>query len=115
MDNSNILRVSNYGNVTGVTVNFENIEWTYENGLTFDDWRWAGLVIYQPASTDTGLSSDLTAMKTWKFNFNNCKYNGVKVTANNFGEHSQVFYMYNVGNDRSIIDPVENGFVITFE
>lgn len=115
VDNSNVLRVSNYGNVTGVTVNFENIEWTYENGLSFDDWRWAGLVIYQPASTDVGLSGDLTAMKTWKFNFKNCKYNGVKVTANNFGEHSQVFYMYNVGNDRSIIDPVENGLVITFE
>lgn len=115
VDNSNVLRVSNYGNVTGVTINFENIEWTYENGLSFDDWRWAGLVIYQPASADVGLSGDLTAMKTWKFNFKNCKYNGVKVTANNFGEHSQVFYMYNVGNDRSIIDPVENGLVITFE
>lgn len=41
VDNSNVLRVSNTANATGVTVNFENVEWTYENGLTFNDWRWA--------------------------------------------------------------------------
>ena len=115
VDNSNALRVSNYANATGVTVNFENIDWTYENGLTKDDWRWAGLVIYQPASGDNGLNGDLTAMKTWKFNFKNCKYNGVKVTANNFGNHNQVFYLYNVGNDRSIKDSVAEGFDVTFE
>ena len=115
VDNSNVLRVSNYANATGVTVNFENIDWTYENTLTQDDWRWAGLVIYQPASADEGLSGDLTAMKTWKFKFKNCKYNGVKVTANNFGEHNQVFYLYNVGNDRSIKDAVAEGMDVTFE
>lgn len=114
VDNSNILRVSNYANSTGVTVNFENIEWTYENGLTKNDWRWAGLVIYQPAGGDAGISSDLTAMKTWKFNFKNCKYNGVKVTANNFGEKNQVFYMYNVGDTRAITDPVANGLTLNF-
>ena len=115
VDNSNILRVSNYANATGVTVNFENIEWTYENTLTQNDWRWAGLVIYQPASNDAGLSGDLTAMKTWKFNFKNCKYNGVKVTVNNFGNHNQVFYLYNVGGDRSIKDAVAEGMNVSFE
>ena len=114
VDNSNILRLANYGNATGVTVNFENVEWTYENSLTTNDWRCAGLIIYQPAGTDSGLSGDLTAMKTWKFNFKNCKYNGVKVTANNFGEHNQVFYLYNVGNDRSIKDAVAEGMDVTF-
>jgi hypothetical protein len=114
-ENSNILRVSNYANATNVTVNFENVDWTYENGLTKDNWRWAGLVIYQPAGGDAGLSGNLDAMKTWKFNFINCKYNGVKVTANNFGEHNQVFYMYNVGGDGSIKDPVENGLILSFE
>lgn len=114
VDNSNVLRVSNTANATGVTVNFENIEWTYENGLSFDDWRWAGLIIYQPYSTDSGLSGDLTAMRTWKFNFKNCKYNGVKVNANNFGEHNQVFYMYCVGTSGSIKDPAENGLVLEF-
>lgn len=115
VDNSNVLRVANYGNATGVTVVFENIEWTYENGLTENDWRWAGLVIYQPASGDAGLSGDLTAMKKWTFKFKNCKYNGKKVTANNFGQHNQVFFLYNVGNDRSIKDAVAEGINVSFE
>lgn len=114
VDNSNVLRVSNTANATGVTINFENIDWTYENGKTTKDWRWAGLIIYQPYSTDSGLSNDLTAMKTWKFNFKNCKYNGTKVAGNNFGQHNQVFYLYNVGNDGSIKDASTNGFTLNF-
>lgn len=114
VDNSNVLRISNTSNATGVTVNFENIEWNYENGLSFNDWRWAGLIIYQPYSTDSGLSGDLTAMKTWKFNFKNCKYNGVKVNANNFGQHNQVFYLYNVGTSGSIKDASAEGLVLNF-
>jgi hypothetical protein len=114
VDNSNVLRISNTANATGVTVNFENIEWNYENGLTFNDWRWAGLIIYQPYSTDSGLSGDLTAMKTWKFNFKNCKYNGVKVNSNNFGQHDQVFYLYCVGTSGSIKDASAEGLVLNF-
>ena len=114
VDNSNVLRISNTANATGVTVNFENIEWTYENGLSFNDWRWAGLIIYQPYSTDSGLSGDLTAMKTWKFSFKNCKYNGVKVNANNFGQHNQVFYLYCVGTSGSIKDAVTEGLILNF-
>ena len=115
VDNSNVLRISNTANATGVTINFENIEWNYENGLSFNDWRWAGLIIYQPYSTDSGLSGDLTAMKTWRFNFKNCKYNGVKVNANNFGEHNQVFYLYCVGTSGSIKDAVAEGLTLSFE
>lgn len=118
VDSSNVLRISNTSNATGVTVNFENIEWNYENGLSFNDWRWAGLIIYQPYSadsgTDSGLSGDLTAMKTWKFNFKNCKYNGVKVNANNFGQHNQVFYLYCVGTSGSIKDASAEGLVLNF-
>ena len=114
VDNSNVLRISNTSNATGVTVNFENIEWNYENGLSFNDWRWAGLIIYQPYSTDSGLSGDLTAMKTWKFSFKNCKYNGVKVNANNFGQHNQVFYLYCVGTSGSIKDASAEGLVLNF-
>ena len=118
VDNSNVLRISNTSNATGVTVNFENIEWNYENGLSFNDWRWAGLIIYQPYSadsgTDSGLSGDLAAMKTWKFNFKNCKYNGVKVNANNFGQHNQVFYLYCVGTSGSIKDASAEGLVLNF-
>lgn len=114
VDNSNVLRISNASNASGVTVNFENIEWNYENGLSFNDWRWAGLIIYQPYSTDSGVSGDLTAMKTWKFNFKNCKYNGVKVNANNFGQHNQVFYLYGVGTSGSIKDASAEGLVLNF-
>lgn len=114
VDNSNVLRISNTSNATGVTVNFENIEWNYENGLSFNDWRCAGLIIYQPYSTDSGLSGDLTAMKTWKFNFKNCKYNGVKVNANNFGQNNQVFYLYCVGTSGSFKDASAEGLVLNF-
>lgn len=117
VNNSNVLRLANYANATGVTVEFENIDWTYENtpNAALADWSWAGLIIYQPASNDEGLSGDLSAMQTWTFKFKNCRYNGVKVTENNFGEHKQVFYLYNVGSTGAVTDPTANGFNITFE
>jgi hypothetical protein len=117
VNNSNILRLANYTNATGVTVNFENIEWTYENTPNKDaaDWGWAGIIIYQPASADVALSGDVSKIQTWEFNFKNCKYNGAKVTANNFGEKNQVFYLYNVGGDGSLKDPVAEGLTLNFE
>lgn len=117
VNNSNALRLANYKNATGVTVNFENVAWTYENTPNKEaaDWGWAGLIIYQPATTDVALGGDLTAMKTWKFNFKNCKYNGVKVDANNFGKKNQVFYLYNVGGGGSMKDPVAEGLTLNFE
>ena len=117
VNNSNALRLANYSNATSVTVNFENVAWTYENTPNKEaaDWGWAGLIIYQPASTDVALGGDLSKVQTWTFNFKNCKYNGVKVTANNFGEKNQVFYLYNVGNTGAITDPVANGLTLNFE
>ena len=116
VNNSNALRLANYKNATGVTVNFENVAWTYENTPNKDaaDWGWAGLIIYQPASSDVALGGDLSNVKTWAFNFKNCKYNGVKVTENNFGEKNQVFYLYNIGNTSAITDPVANGLTLNF-
>lgn len=116
VNNSNALRLANYKNATGVTVNFENVSWTYENTPNIEsaDWGWAGLIIYQPASSDVALGGDLSKVQTWTFNFNNCKYNGVKVTANNFGKKNQVFYLYNVGNTGGITDPVANGLTLNF-
>jgi len=116
VNNSNALRLANYKNATGVTVNFENVSWTYENTPNKDaaDWGWAGLVIYQPATTDVALGGDLSKIQTWKFNFKNCKYNGVKVTANNFGEKNQVFYLYNINKTGGITDPVANGLTLNF-
>lgn len=116
VNNSNALRLANYKNATGVTVNFENVAWTYENTPNIEsaDFGWAGLIIYQPASSDVALSGDLSNVQTWTFNFKNCKYNGVKVTENNFGEKNQVFYLYNVGGGGAITDPVENGLTLNF-
>jgi hypothetical protein len=102
VDNSNVLRVSNYANATGVTVNFENIEWTYENGGS-DDYDWAGLIIYQPASSDVARTGDTSNIATWTFNFKNCKYDGEVVDSVNFGEHSQVIYGYGI-NGGSVSD-----------
>ena len=120
VNNSNILRLSNLSNAQNVTVEFENIDWTYENtpNISAADWGWAGLIIYQPFSTDAGKATgDLTAMQTWNFKFKNCRYNGVKVTKNNFGNdnHNQVFYLYNVTGLSTLADPTENGFHLTFE
>ena len=117
VNNSNVLRLANYTNATGVTVNFENIDWTYENTPNKEaaDWGWAGIIIYQPSSGDVALNGDLSKIQTWNFNFKNCKYNGVKVNANNFGEDNQVFYLYNINKTGAIIDPVENGLTLNFE
>ena len=117
VNNSNALRLANYTNATDVTVNFENVAWTYENTPNKDaaDWGWAGLIIYQPASSDVALSGDLSKIQTWTFNFKNCKYNGVKVTENNFGEKNQVFYLYNINKTGGITDPVANGLTLNFE
>ena len=117
VNNSNALRLANYKNATGVTVNFENVAWTYENTPNIEsaDFGWAGLIIYQPASSDVALGGNLSKVQTWAFNFKNCKYNGVKVTENNFGEKNQVFYLYNVGNTGAITDPVANGLTLNFE
>ena len=114
VDNSNVLRLANYLNSENVNIVFENVKWTYENAPG-NDWGWAGLVIFQPASADVALHSDLSKLTTWTFTFRNCEYNGEKVTANNFGEHNQVFYLYNVGGTKAITDPVTSGLQLSFE
>ena len=115
MSNSNVLRLANYSNATGVTVTFENIEWTYENEeYNAGDIEWAGLVIFQPSSTDEALNGNLEKIKTWNFVFKNCSYNGVKVTENNFGNTNQVIYLYNVGRSGQVTDAAQE-LSITFE
>jgi hypothetical protein len=103
VDKSNLLRLANYTNATGVTVNFENVEWTYENAPA-SDWSWAGLVIYQPASSDVALGGNMSKIATWTFNFKNCKYNGEKVNSVNYGEHSQVIYGYDINRTGNVSD-----------
>jgi len=113
VDNSNMLRMANYTNATGVTINFENVEWTYENAAA-SDWKWAGLMIFQPSGNDAVLGGDTSKIATWTVNIKNCKYNGEKVTANNFGEHNQVVYLYNVNNTREVTD-ADEVMTINFE
>ena len=115
VDNTNPLRLANYMNAENVTVVFENCDWTYENGVTKNDWRWAGLVIYQPSVSDVALGGDLSKLKTWTFVFRNCRYNGEKVTGNNFGQHNQVFYLYDINHTGQVTDPAEAGIRIVFE
>jgi type VI protein secretion system component Hcp len=116
-NNSNILRLANYANATGVTVEFENIDWTYENtpNAGYINYDWAGLIIYQPSNTDAALAGDLTKIQTWNFKFKNCKYNGIKVNANNFGKKNQVFYLYNIGGLGNVTDPTAEGITLSFE
>ena len=113
VDKSNLLRLANYTNATGVTVNFENIEWTYENAPA-SDWGWAGLVIYQPSSTDVALGGDTSKIATWTFNFKNCKYNGEVVDAVNYGEHNQVIYGYDINRTGNVSD-ISSIVTINFE
>lgn len=103
VNNSNIIRFANRSNAKNVTVHFKNVEWNYENTPNIEnaDWGWAGLVIFQPWKANEGVEN----LATWKFIFEDCKYNGVKVTANNAGEHNQVIYFYNLDGSGSVTGP----------
>ena len=107
VDSSNPLRMANYKNAKNVHIVFENVEWNYEEGLTTKDWKWAGLMIYQPASKDKALAGDYEALKTWKIEFKNCKYNGKLVDSINTGEHNQIIYFYNCNGDGECKNPLE--------
>lgn len=107
---SNVMRVANYTNAKNVTINFENVEWNYENCALastpeHEDWAWAGLLLYQPAGKDSATTGNLEAISTWTINITNCKYNGEKVTENNFGSHSQAVYAYNINKSGEISNP----------
>lgn len=103
VDKSNVLRMANYSNATGVTINFENIIWTYENAPK-DDISWAGLMIFQPSASDVALNGDTSKIATWTINVKDCVYNGVKVTSNNFGNINQVAYLYNINKTGAVTD-----------
>lgn len=113
VNNSNIIRMANYTNATGVTINFENVIWTYENADK-SDVSWAGLMIFQPSSSDVALNGDTSKIATWTVNVKDCVYNGVKVTSNNFGKVNQVAYLYNI-NKSGAIDDASSVMTINFE
>lgn len=106
VDNSNILRLSNLTNASNVTVKFKNIKWTYEDSTSKNTPEWAGIVLYQGCGTDvTTADGDFSKLKTWKFIFEDCYYNGEKVTENKEGlNHLIIFY---VDKNKEFIDPTE--------
>lgn len=113
VNNTNVIRLANYTNATGVTINFENVSWTYENADTSDP-TWAGLLIFQPAATDAALVGDTSKIATWTVNVKDCVYNGVKVNSNNFGNINQVAILYNVNGSGAVTD-ASSTFTINFE
>lgn len=116
VNNSNIIRLSNYKNAENVKVVFRNVSWNYEKAADENsDWGWAGLIIFQPAGSDAALTGDTSKIATWTFEFDNCKYNGTKVTENNFGEHNQVLYMYNINKTGELTDPATYNINMTFK
>lgn len=115
VNNSNIIRLANYKNASNVTVTFKNIEWNYENSPEGGDWAWAGILLFQPAGGDKALTGDTSFLETWTFVFDNCKYNGTKITANNFGEHNQAFILYNINKDGLVVDPSNYNLNVQFK
>lgn len=103
VDYSNVLRLANYNNATGVTINIKNVDWTYENAEG-SNWPFAGLIVYQPAKEDRAFTGDTSILSTWTINIENCRYNGEKVSSNNFGMHSQVVYLYDINNNGTVLD-----------
>jgi len=110
VNNSNVLRMANYINSENVTITFDNVEWNYEDAAKVNensDWKWAGLMIFQPASQDVSLTGDYSKLATWTINFNNCKYNGQAITGMNAGEHNQLLYFYNLNGDKKCVNPLQ--------
>lgn len=117
--NSNILRLANIGNASNVTITFKNVNWTYENiEYTSEDAAWAGLILFQPwpsASDAAWKGTDLTPIKSWKFVFDNCSYNGVKITENVFGDIKQVIYGYTLDAEGKSINDINDILNIEFK
>ena len=116
---SNIMRLANIGNASNVTITFKNVNWTYENkSYATEDIAWAGLILFQPwpLSVDAAWkSSDLTSIKTWKFVFDNCSYDGTKITENTFGSISQVIYGYTLDDAGNNINDINDILNIEFK
>ena len=102
---SAVMRLSNGSNATGVTVNFENIDWKYENSPSDPLAKYGTLIVYQPQHEDVTISGDLTKLSTWTFNFKNCRYNGIKIRENFFGQINQALFLFNIGGIAQITNP----------
>ena len=103
--NTNPLRLSNLSNASNVTVTFKNVNWTYENkAIEEADLIWAALILIQPFGKDNAHAGNLDCYKTWKFVFDNCKYNGEKVTSLNYSKSNNVIVGYDFNHDNETVD-----------
>lgn len=107
--NTNPLRLSNLSNASNVTVTLKNVNWTFENKpMEEADLIWTALILIQPfensKNTDKAYAGNFDCYKTWKFVFDNCKYNGEKVAALNYGEHNNVIVGYDFNHDGKTVD-----------
>lgn len=107
--NTNPLRLSNLSNASNVTVTFKNVNWTFENKpMEEADLIWTSLILIQPfgnsKNTDKAYAGNFDYYKTWKFVFDNCKYNGEKVTSLNYGQHNNVIVGYDFNHDGKTVD-----------
>lgn len=107
--NTNPLRLSNLSNASNVTVTFKNVNWTFENKpMEEADLIWTALILIQPfgnsKNTDKAYAGNFDYYKTWKFVFDNCKYNGEKVTSLNYGQHNNVIVGYDFNHDGKTVD-----------
>ena len=105
VNNSNALRMANRLNSSNVTITFKNVDWTYENvDNSNSNWEFAGLIIFQPYAEDAAFKGDYSYLKTWKIVIDNCRYNGEKITENNFGKHNAVMYTYSMNGTNKAED-----------
>lgn len=103
--NTNPLRLSNLSNASNVTVTLKNVNWTFENKpMEEADLIWTALILIQPFGADKAHAENFDCYKTWKFVFDNCKYNGEKVTSLNYGQHNNVIVGYDFNHDGKTVD-----------
>lgn len=93
---SNVIRLDNLAKSKNVSIKLSNIDWTYPEGASQEC---LGLVLFQPSGTAPELKGDLSYLKTWKFEFTNCRYNGELITTNEFANPRCLLLGYNVSGD----------------
>lgn len=74
---NNIARFANRQIKENITINFENINWSYDETSSSYDKKWASIVLFQNWNSEDYKLAAFTGMK---FNFTDCYYKGTKVT-----------------------------------
>ncbi|MCQ2576362.1 MAG: hypothetical protein MJ162_06425 [Treponema sp.] len=101
MSSSEIIRVSNRTNANNVTLNFENLDWAYDETHASYDVDYSSILMYQPWESASKRTleireAELTAFNSWTMNFKNCSYKGEKVTANEYPSAKALAFIYDM-------------------